>query len=74
MGAVKTRLPWGDPGWTTHDLKQRLGAAMSPRWLYIKCPNPAVHLAIGAASGALFPSIAPPPRRVLKDPGYTIVS
>ena len=65
--AIRCRATRLELGQTTYDLKQRLGAAMSPRWLYIKCPNPAVQVAIRAASGALFPSIAPPPRRVFKD-------
>ena len=59
-----TRLELGQ---TTYDLKQRLGAETSARWLYIKCPNPAVHLTLRAASRALFPTISPPPRRVFKE-------
>ncbi len=61
-----TRLELGQ---TTYDLKQRLGAGMSPRWLHIKCTNPAVHLTLRAASRSLFPAIASSPRRVFKDPG-----
>ncbi|MEK7799054.1 MAG: GNAT family N-acetyltransferase [Acidobacteriota bacterium] len=61
-----TRLELGQ---TTYDLKARLGAEMSARWLYIKCPNPAVHLTLRVASRALFPTISPPPRRVFKDDG-----
>ena len=61
-----TRLELGQ---TTYDLKQRLGAETSARWLYIKCPNPLVHLTLRAASKALFPTISPPPRRVFRDDG-----
>lgn len=53
-------------GQTTYDLKQRLGAALSPRWLYIKCTNPAVHYALKAASKALFPAVFPQSRRVFR--------
>ena len=56
-------------GQTTYDLKQRLGAETSARWLYIKCPKPALHLTLRAASRALFPAISPPPRRVFRDHG-----
>lgn len=58
-----TRL---DLGQTTYDLKGRLGAETSPRWVYVKCPKPAVHLMLRAASGALFPTVSLPPRRVFK--------
>jgi hypothetical protein len=58
-----------DLGQTTYDLKGRLGAEMSPRWIFIRCPNPAVHLTLRAASGALFPAVLPTPRRVFKDDG-----
>lgn len=61
-----TRL---DLGQTTYDLKGRLGAGTSPRWLYIKCSGRTAHLALRAASGALFPRVSPPPRRVFKDAG-----
>ena len=64
QGATRLEL-----GQTTYDLKGRLGAEMSARWLYIKCPNPAVHLTLRAASKALFPTISPPPRRVFRDDG-----
>ena len=56
-------------GQTTYDLKQRLGAEMSARWLYVKCTNPRVHVTLRAASRALFPTISPPPRRVFNDDG-----
>ena len=62
LGAKRLEL-----GQTTYDLKGRLGAGTSERWLCIKCPNPAVHLALRAASGALFPTVSPPHRRVFKD-------
>ncbi len=63
-----TRL---DMGQTTYDLKGRLGAETSPRWLWLKCPNPAMHLMLRAASGALFPTVSPPPRRVFRtDAGH----
>jgi hypothetical protein len=61
-GAARLEL-----GQTTYDLKQRLGAGTDARWLYIKCTNSPVHLTLRAASGALFPEIAPPPRRVFRD-------
>ena len=61
-----TRLELGQ---TTYDLKGRLGAEMSARWLYIKCPSPAVHFTLRAASKALFPTTSPPPRRVFRDDG-----
>ncbi|MGH9867333.1 MAG: GNAT family N-acetyltransferase [Candidatus Polarisedimenticolia bacterium] len=61
-----TRLELGQ---TTYDLKQRLGAELSARWLYIKCPNAALHSSLRVASGALFPTISPQPRRVFKDDG-----
>lgn len=53
-------------GQTTYDLKGRLGAGTSARWLYVRCPNRAVHLALRVASRALFPRISPRPRRVFK--------
>ena len=58
-----TRL---DLGQTTYELKGRLGAETSPRWVYVKCPKPAVHLMLRSASGALFPTVSLPPRRVFK--------
>ena len=61
-----TRLELGQ---TSYDLKRRLGAELSARWLYLKCPNRAVHLAVRVASRALFPTISAPPRRVFKDDG-----
>jgi len=61
-----TRLELGQ---TTYDLKQRLGAETSARWLYIKCPNRAAQLTLRAASQTLFPAISPAPRRVFKDEG-----
>ncbi len=61
-----TRLELGQ---TTYDLKQRLGAGLSARWLYIKCPNAALHSSLRVASGALFPTISPQPRRVFKGDG-----
>lgn len=59
-----TRLELGQ---TSYDLKRRLGAEARARWLYLKCPNPAVHLALRAASGALFPATQYPNRRVFKN-------
>ncbi|HKY31019.1 MAG TPA: GNAT family N-acetyltransferase [Candidatus Polarisedimenticolia bacterium] len=61
-----TRLELGQ---TTYELKQRLGAELSGRSLYIKCPNPVVGLTLRVASRSLFPPISPPPRRVFKDDG-----
>jgi hypothetical protein len=58
-----TRL---DLGQTTYDLKGRLGAELSPRWLCIRAPHTAAHLALRAASGALFPKVSATPRRVFK--------
>jgi len=55
-----------DLGQTTYDLKGRLGAETSARWLYVKCRKPAVHLMLRAASGVLFPTVSHPPRRVFK--------
>ncbi len=53
-------------GQTTYDLKGRLGAATSARSLCVRCPNPALHLALRVASRALFPRTSPRPRRVFK--------
>lgn len=61
-----TRLELGQ---TSYDLKQRLGAEVSARWLYIKCLNPAAHLTLRIASRALFPTVSPPPRRVFRTAG-----
>jgi predicted N-acyltransferase len=58
-----------DLGQTGYDLKQRLGAEPGARWIYVKGARPAVHLALRAASRALFPAFAPPPRRVFRDDG-----
>ena len=63
-----TRL---DLGQTTYDLKGRLGAGTSPRWLYIKCSRRTAHTALRTASGALFPRVSPPPRRVFKGEGVS---
>jgi predicted N-acyltransferase len=67
--AIRSKAARLELGQTTYDLKQRLGAGPSPRWLYIKCLNPALHVTLRAASGALFPAISPPPRRVFKSSG-----
>ena len=60
-GAARLEL-----GQTTYDLKGRLGARTSERWLYLKCPNPAARLGLRLASKSLFPAIPRPPRRVFK--------
>jgi predicted N-acyltransferase len=65
--AFRCRARRLDLGQTTYDLKQRLGADTSPRWLYVKCSNPVVHLTLRVASRALFPKISPAPRRVFRD-------
>jgi predicted N-acyltransferase len=65
--AIRRGVARLDLGQTTYDLKGRLGAETSPRWLCVKCPNPAMHLMLRAASGALFPAVSPPPRRVFRD-------
>ena len=56
-------------GQTTYELKQRLGAALSPRWLYIKCLSPALHSILRAGSRAFFPAISPAPRNVFRGDG-----
>jgi len=61
-----TRLEAG-----TNDLRSEraLGAEMSARWLYIKCPSPAVHFTLRAASR---PLVSRRPRRrarVFRDAG-----
>lgn len=61
-----TRLELGQ---TTYDLKQRLGADVSPRVIYIKSLNRAAQVSLRAASGALFPETSPRPRRVFRDAG-----
>jgi predicted N-acyltransferase len=53
-------------GQTTYDLKGRLGAETSPRWLYAKCPQQAVHIMLRAATGVLFPAVSLPSRRVFR--------
>ena len=65
--AIRRGAAYLDLGQMTYDLKQRLGAGLSARWLYVKCSNRAVHLALRAASGPLFPARSPGPRRVFRD-------
>ena len=64
--AIRSKAMRLELGQTTYELKQRLGAGLFPRWLYLKCLNPALHLTLRAASRAVFPEISIPPRRVFK--------
>ncbi len=51
-------------GQTSYGLKQRLGAETTRRHLYLRHRSPVGHRLLRMASGALFPQVEPPVRRV----------
>jgi hypothetical protein len=64
--ALRERAPRLEMGQTSWALKSRLGAAESPRFLFLRCPHPLRHALLRRAAGFLFPKQPYPRRRVFR--------
>jgi predicted N-acyltransferase len=73
IGVIRQAIEWGaegiELGQTSWELKQRLGATLTSRYLFFRHRGPIARPALRAALPALFPDRRFPRRRVFRDDG-----
>jgi uncharacterized protein len=64
--AIRSGAHTLEMGQTSYALKQRLGACVEPRRLFLRCRGALLHRGFAAVSGALFPETRSPDRSVFR--------